>query len=254
MGTSIELIKVPGNPAEPLPTNRLRLCRARALTNRRGNPMPRKPSTPEQQWPDAEALKKMLGAEEVDEPVAEVMSTKDMSRAGVSDGAVAVATRAFSDSDLRNIESWDDALAAANEAFGAIPDASTEIGNGFSIAEEDDKRRLCGVPLLLLEWRFSVGEFGSFVIINAVQKLDNGSVQKWIITDGGTGIARQLSAYQGETGRTGGLGVPKGLRESRYMRDADSGETLTKAEEREYLTSNRKMVPGHTFYLDTSAA
>lgn len=165
-----------------------------------------------------------------------------------------VVPRVFSDSDLAEVDSWETMMSFVDGAFGEVVNAADVLGTGFRIATEDDKMRLCGVPLMLMQWVFYPGDFGEdFVSINAVQRYDNGSIAKWILNDGGQGICPVLKEYTKKSGRTGGLGVPKGLRVSQYFIDADTKQPLTKAEVAEYITAKRKAVPAHTFYLDLSA-
>ena len=161
--------------------------------------------------------------------------------------------RAFNDQMLADIDSWDVAFSAANAEYGTIVLADRVLGNGFRIATEDDKRRLVGTPLMFLEWLEREGDFGQMVTAMVIQRLTDGGIAKWVVNDGSTGICKQLIDYTAASGRRGGLAVQHGLRESTYNIDAESGTPLTKQEEREYLTSGRKMVPAHTFYIDTSA-
>lgn len=163
-------------------------------------------------------------------------------------------TRVFADVDLADVDSWETALSFVEGAFGEVVNAADVLGSGFKMASEDDMMRLVGVPLILMQWMFYAGDFGKdFVAINAIQHHDNGSITKWVITDGGTGICNQLTEYTKKTGRSGGLGVPKGLRVSNYYIDRDTKTALTKVEVAEGLTTGRKMDPAHTFYLETSA-
>lgn len=162
--------------------------------------------------------------------------------------------RVFADADLADVDSWETAMSFVEGAFGDVVTAADVLGSGFRMASEDDMLRLQGVPLILMQWMFYAGDFGKdFVAINAVQRHDNGSITKWILTDGGTGICQQLAELTKRTGRTGGLGVAKGLRVSNYYIDRETKTALTKTEVAEGLTSGRKMDPAHTFYLDTSA-
>lgn len=165
-----------------------------------------------------------------------------------------VVPRVFTDDDLAEVDSWDTAMSFVDGAFGEAVNAADVLGTGFRMATEDDKLRLCGVPLLLMQWVFHPGDFGEdFVAINAVQRHDDGGISKWIITDGGTGLCAELKAYTKKTGRSGGLGVPKGLRVSNYYIDPETKKPLTKAEVAQAIVDKRKPVPAHTFYLDTSA-
>lgn len=165
-----------------------------------------------------------------------------------------VVPRVFADSDLAEVDSWETAMSFVEGAFGDVVNAADVLGTGFRQADEDDKMRLCGVPLVLMQWMFYAGDFGEdFVAINAIQRHDNGSISKWVIIDGGTGLCQELKSYTKKTGRSGGLGVPKGLRVSKYYIDAETKKALTKAEVAEYMSTKQKMVPAHTFYLDLSA-
>jgi hypothetical protein len=142
---------------------------------------------------------------------------------------------------LREVTSFDDALNLIRETYGeaALDTAAGALGDGFALTQNKD--RFCGVPLLFVHWTISdgdypilgddgkpTGEVGKFVAARIVTK-DGG---KYIITDGGTGIGRQLQVYTAETGKTYLL-AEKGLRVSRY--------------------SNEFTADGETFYVDTSA-
>lgn len=162
-------------------------------------------------------------------------------------------SRAFSDTDLSEIDSWETMLSFVDGAFGSVVSAGDVLGTGFKIASEDDKMRLQGVPLMWLQWFFYEGEYGEFVAANVVQRHDNGSITKWVITDGSTGIRLQLKEYTKKTGRNGGLASVKGLTVSNYYFDEDTKAVLTKAEVAEYITAGKKPKPAHTFYIDTSA-
>lgn len=169
---------------------------------------------------------------------------------------VAQVPSTFTRDELSAIESFDDAMRLAVSAHGTVINAheTTELGDGFRIADEDDKRRLIGVPLMLLEWTFLPGDFAEdYVSVRAISQEDGGRIRKWVINDGGTGIARDLRDFTTKTGRTGGLSVRNGLRVSDYFIDPVTKQPLTKAERREYAAEDRKMAPASTFYLDTSA-
>lgn len=175
------------------------------------------------------------------------MSTEDKGTAEL------VVPRAFADSDLAEVDSWETAMSLVDAAFG-LRNAGEELGSGFRMADDEVMARLVGAPLILMQWVFYPGDFGKdFVAVNAVQRHDNGSISKWIITDGGTGICDQLKEYTKRTGRNGGLGVPKGLRVSNYYIDRETKEALSKQQVREYMTIGKAMDPATTYYLDTSA-
>ena len=162
--------------------------------------------------------------------------------------------RVFSDVDLSEVDSWETAMSFVEGAFGEVVNAADALGSGFKMATDEDMARLEGVPLVLMQWMFYAGDYGKdFVAVNAIQRHDNGSITKWILTDGGTGMCVQLAEYTKRTGRTGGLGVPKGLRISKYYIDRETKTALSKAEVAEGLATGRKMDPAHTIYIDTSA-
>lgn len=163
------------------------------------------------------------------------------------------ATR-FNKDDRTNIQSWDDAVALAQNEYGSILNIhETELGDGFRVASEDDKRRLIGVPLFLLEWHWNDGDFGQFVSVVAIAQGENGQATKWILNDGSTGIRDQLADFETKYNRNGGLSVRNGLRVSDYNTDLDTGAPISKKELIEYVKAGKKVGKGHTFYLDTSA-
>ena len=162
----------------------------------------------------------------------------------------------FTREQYSGIDSFQQALDAAAVAFGGVVAAHDDplLGTGFKIATEDDKKRLIGVRMLLLDWRFNAGEYGDdFVSIHAVADAVNGKTSKWILNDGGTGICRDLREYSGKTNRFGGLYLEKGLRVSEYPTDADTGTPLTPMMHKQYLIDNKPVGKGRTFYLDYSA-
>lgn len=140
--------------------------------------------------------------------------------------------RAFSVEELRSINSFDDALNLTVAKFGTeIPQASEEIGDGFTLLDKEEKDILIRRDMILLDWSFSKGDFGSdFVTIRCVTR-DGG---RYIVNDGGTGICEQLREYSERTGRYSALRVERGLRKSEY--------------------SNEYSENAVTYYLDTSSA
>jgi hypothetical protein len=165
----------------------------------------------------------------------------------------------FTRAELSSVESFDDALRLLQAQGETIVAAhETELGDGFRLATEEDKRRLIGVPLLLLEWMFYQGDFGDFVSIKVVAQSENGQASKWILNDGSTGICADLRDFTTKTGRTKGLLVRKGLRASDYWINAekdspDYGKPLSRTEHRTALANGLKVAPASTFYLDASA-
>jgi hypothetical protein len=192
-----------------------------------------------------------------DETVPEVMSNRELGKAS---GQEVEKVRIFNSEQLGAIDSFDAAMALATAQFGDVLLAHEQplLGDGFKVATEADKHRLCGVALLFLDWTFQPSDYGQdrdWVFIHAVQRGDDGKAVKWIISDGGTGIAVDLQEFTAKTGRVGGLAVKNGLSYSKYYIDDDTKEALSKAEVRQYMTSGKgaKLVEAGTFYLDTSA-
>jgi hypothetical protein len=140
----------------------------------------------------------------------------------------------FDADKLRSLDNFDQALAMVADTFGEIKDASEELGDGFSLVE--DKSTLVGKPMILMEWAFRDGDFGTFVSVRAMVKEPNGAPRKVIFNDGSTGIAEDLADWSiKNNGRMGGMVVHKGLRVSEYVKEIDG-----------------KRTPAKTYYLDTS--
>jgi hypothetical protein len=99
-----------------------------------------------------------------------------------------------------------------------------------------------------MEWAFRPGDFGSqFVSARVVTRNADGGMSKYIINDGGTGLAEQLAQFTQDTGKTGGLFARHGLRESEYAIDAD-GAPLARNSDPELIAGKAS-----TFYVNTSA-
>lgn len=120
--------------------------------------------------------------------------------------------RVFQDETLREITSFDEAFAAAQDAFGGVIDASQEIGTGFDLLNTEAKDSLSGVPFIIVEMAFNHGDMGEFVSVVAVTEHN----RRVIFNDGSTGIYKQLKQLNDRTGRVGGILVKGGLRRSDY--------------------------------------
>ena len=157
-----------------------------------------------------------------------------------AENETAVALRMWNDNDLRGIEDFDDALRLVG--VDNLIKSTDIIGSGFEVLGEKD--RLLDVPFVALEWRFndgkykdpSTGEYRKFVSMTIVTRneiRDHGiNGRKWIVNDGSTGIAAQLSDASERSNVWGGVYFEKGLRVSRY-------EALVDGE----------MQPAETYYL-----
>lgn len=157
---------------------------------------------------------------------------------------VAVVKRRFTEEQLSEVRSFDDALAALNRTGAATVDAA-DLGSGFALFTTDaDKRTLVGVPFIILEFMFNVGDIidqaGNKKLFSTAYVVTRDG-RKVIVNDGGTGIFVQLEGLAKKYDKLGlpygGVVCKHGLRESKYMYKDDKGV----------------QTPASTFYLDTSA-
>lgn len=149
---------------------------------------------------------------------------------------LAATQRGLGDDVLANINGFDSALAALENA-GIGYESISDYGTGFSVT---DKEKLVGVPFIALEWRFNTGDFGSFVSAAIVTKTG----QKLILNDGSTGIREQFQMVSAKRSADGhkspqaGLMVPNGLSVSNYNYTDEKGEVR----------------PARTYYLSETPA
>lgn len=154
-------------------------------------------------------------------------------------------TSSFDEDALRAGDSFDYYLNLAREVHGDVVDAGNVLGDGFTLLDASDKALLVGIPLLFMEWTFRDGDFGrAYVSVRVVARMKGGTLGRYIFNDGSTGIADQLAKYTKKTGKMGGLGVPKGLRESSYEVELPDPRDPSKT----------IMSPATTYYVDTSAS
>jgi len=137
--------------------------------------------------------------------------------------------RAFDDDSLRGIGSFNDALDTLRTASNGIVDNFDDYGTGFVVLPTAEKRRLCGVPFVIIEWAFTSGKNGEFVSAYVVTKTG----EKLIVNDGSTGMRDQLrkvadmrlSKGFSELGAMTNLFCARGLKESTYpYTDPKTGE------------------------------
>lgn len=149
-------------------------------------------------------------------------------------GEITPVTPIISNDSLRAIQSVDDAAALIQELLNGEPilNAADELGNGFELVE--DKSSLVKTWILLINWRFSAGDYDDeFVNVQAITR----DGRKVVFNDGSVGIRKQLRELTDRTGRTAGMVVPRGLRASTYdYTDSRTGKTSQAT----------------TYYLDTS--
>ena len=142
--------------------------------------------------------------------------------------AVAVVNEGrVSDDTLRALTTMEDVAAL----FGSDVLDIADEGTGFAICENKDQ--LIGLPFVIIEFRRSDGDYGSFT--SALVMTKNGD--KFVVNDGSTGIHEQLSSLAARTGRNKGIVCKRGLRRSDY----------------EYADTDGTMKPARTYYLDMSA-
>lgn len=147
-----------------------------------------------------------------------VESEMDVETADALDSAV------FSDTELRGIGSFEEAMALASDKFGDVLDASAVIGSGFIMLEDKDK--LLNETFLILSTSFPEGDFRDADGVAshfAVVRLVTARNDHYVITDGGHGIYSQLDEFSVRTGRSGGILVKGGLRKSEYEYTDDKG-------------------------------
>lgn len=158
-------------------------------------------------------------------------ATSDVAK---NDDNTAVAVPQFRDSDLQQINTFDDALALIQEQYGqgGVISADEVLGNGFALLTNKD--HLVGVPFVFMKWQFNQGKYQDDFCTALVVTVNN---QKYIVNDGGSGICRQLKEFTEVSGRQGGMAARKGLTRSDYTFEDENG----------------KETPASTYYIDTSA-
>lgn len=129
------------------------------------------------------------------------------------------------DDTLASISSLDDALKVLSDAGIGATDIA-DLGDGFSVM---DKSEFVNVPLVVLDWKFSSGDYGDEFAIMRIVTADG---RKAVLTDGSTGIRNQLASFS-RHGIVGGVIVKRGLTRSDY----------------EYVDEKGKRTPASTFYL-----
>lgn len=143
----------------------------------------------------------------------------------------------YSTEQYREINTFADALRMAEASFGNLVTAE-DLGDGFVLVKEEQKRGLVGVPMVCLYAQLRTGDLGGYVVCRCIAK-DN---RKVVIVDGSTGMYDQLKTYM-ETHDGRWINIwGKGLRASDY-----------KVEVTNEKTGELSSVDATTFYIDTSA-
>lgn len=141
--------------------------------------------------------------------------------------------------DLAAIASFEDALRIAGEDGSLI--GAEALGDGFRI--ETDKEKLVGVTFVVVDWDYgknvTMGE--KFIIIRLVTQ----DGRKLIITDGSTGIMRQLEMlFQVSKGKLRRVLCNGGLRASQYWIAEEMGVGIVQAD----YAGKKKLAT--TYYID----
>ena len=129
----------------------------------------------------------------------------------------------ISESQLRSIVSFNDAISLAESVYGAVALSSEVLGDGFTLVEKD---KLLGVPFVLIDYTVHTsstnfdenGEGLKFVTVRCVTQED----KRVAFNDGSTGVARQLRDLAARE-IYGGIYVQGGLRSSEYEVTDDKG-------------------------------
>ncbi len=144
--------------------------------------------------------------------------------------------RMISKDQFANINSFEAALALAEEVYGELIMSDT-MGDGFRLL--DNKMELVGKPFIILDTSLTEsekfkrnGKPGMFTTMKVVTQDD----RKYVVVDGGAGICNQIQEWRAKTNRRGGFFARHGLNVSEYTyTDGDGNES-----------------PAQTFYLDES--
>lgn len=127
----------------------------------------------------------------------------------------------FNSADLATITSFEDALSHAMNS-GSLID-SRDIGDGYVM--ETDKDKFIGVPLIITDWYFGTRQdFGDLPWL--IIKLITNDNKRYIITDGGTGLCREIlvqHALSGNEKKTTFM-CWRGFTRSDYLVDPETGK------------------------------
>ena len=132
------------------------------------------------------------------------------------------------DAGAREIESWDEVQELLASGDAAVIDDYQKL---------DNKHALVNQPFVINRFWFTEGDMGEFVVARCLLRdkvqTPAGETDKIILTDGSTGIFKQLREVAKKTQRTTNIVVRHGLRVSQYTADTDSGPKMA---ETFYLT------------------
>jgi hypothetical protein len=128
-------------------------------------------------------------------------------------------------------------IAKVSDAFGTVTTfadmmADVDSGNVVHISEVDDvvrldsedKGKLIGVPIILVSWQFKYDKVQEREYVSMAIVTDKN--EKFIVTDGSTGIYEQLARYTSKLGKVVPIFLPKGLTKSDYVTTDNEGKTI----------------------------
>lgn len=138
--------------------------------------------------------------------------------------------------------SYEDLFATLN-AEQELLDAA-DAGDGFKlISGEGDKRKLVGVPFIVIDWKENESSRfpGRTFYTLRIKTVTNENV---IVNDGGAGIRSQLASFD-EQGRHGAIACRHGFRVSEYEVEDESGAKVLDP-------ATKQPIRSRTYYLDTA--
>lgn len=153
--------------------------------------------------------------------------------------ATAITVNAMNKGALKTFDDFAEFYAST----GVNMDDIANYGDGFTLLP--DKRDLVNKAFVIVDFRFAPGKYDDdFVIVELVTKHD----EKFVITDGSSGIAKQLAQIKAtRVSEKRDDGAPifcgNGLSVSDYFRNEKTGDTSTKD------PGGKDWVPARTFYL-----
>jgi len=134
------------------------------------------------------------------------------------------------DAGTREVESFDEVA----DLLSASPGEVLVIDDYQKL---DDKSQLINVPFFINRWWFTEGDMGEFAVLRCVTqrpvRTGAGETDKVVLSDGSTGIYKQLREVTKKTQKTAALMVRHGLRVSQYTADTETGPKMA---ETYYLT------------------
>lgn len=137
---------------------------------------------------------------------------------------------ALATAGAREIESFE-------EVAELLADPSADVLVVDDYQKLDDKSQLVNVPFFINRWWFTEGDMGEFAVLRCITsrpvRTGAGDTTKVVVSDGSTGIFKQLREVTKKTQKTAALMVRHGLRVSQYTADTESGPKMA---ETFYLT------------------